>query len=154
MADPHAVRAHPAVIAVAVAVATIVACADLDTGFDPAFGLPDDAVAQPSFAADVQPILTRRCVMGGCHTLASAQGALVLDASVAYDNLVNVPSALEPTLDRVEPGNPDASWLVRMIGPDPVARSGHPRMPLASSPLTPNQLTTISNWITRGALND
>ena len=33
-------------------------------------------------------------------------------------------------------------------------RLGLARMPLASGPLTPNQIQTIVNWISRGAPND
>jgi hypothetical protein len=139
---------------VLITLAAFAACADLDTGFDPAFGLGDEVVAVPTFSGDVQPILTRRCVVGGCHTLASAQGGLSLDPSDSYESLVNVPSLLHEGLDRVEPFDPGASWLVRMIEADPAGRDGRPRMPLASSPLTPNQIATIVNWIERGAPND
>ena len=139
---------------ISVALLTAIGCADLDTGFDPAFGLPDVAVANPSFSTDVQPIFNRRCLVGGCHTLASAQGGLILDASVSYDSLVNVQARLQPAFQRVVPSNPGASWLVRMIEADPVARAGHSRMPLAAAPLTPNQIATIVNWIVRGAPND
>ena len=131
-----------------------VACADLDTGFDPAFGLPDQVVAQPSFSIDIQPIFDRRCLVGGCHTLASAQAGLILHESVSYDSLVNVTATLQPSLRRVVPFDPDASWLVRMIADDPVGRDGRSRMPLAAAPLTPNQIQTIINWIARGAPRD
>jgi hypothetical protein len=137
------------------AVAILAVAADLDTGFDPAFGLPDVVVAQPSFSGDIQPIFDRRCLVGGCHTLASAQAGLILHASVSYDSLVNaVGATLEPSLRRVVPFEPDESWLVRMIGDDPVARDGRSRMPLAAAPLTPNQIQTIVNWIARGAPRD
>jgi len=128
------------------------ACADFSGLEDPAFGLPDVEVAQPSFAADVQPILTKRCVVGGCHTLASEQAGLALDASVAYDALVGVPatSSVDPYL-RVAPGNAADSWLIRRLVADPTVRNGQPRMPLAATPLTANQLATIVNWIDQGA---
>ena len=76
----------------------------------------DVAVAEPSFARDVQPIFTRRCSIGGCHSLASAQAGLDLTEGRSYDALVNVPSRLGTQL-LVSPGAPDASWLVAMIGP-------------------------------------
>jgi hypothetical protein len=130
------------------------ACADFDSGVDPAFGLPDVVVAMPSFSADIQPILDRRCVVGGCHTLATGQADLTLDRTVSYVELVNVPSTLNPAFDRVVPGDAANSWLARMIGPDPSARDGNVRMPLASPPLTANQIQTIINWIQRGAPDD
>jgi hypothetical protein len=54
----------------------------------------------------------------------------------------------------VEPGNAADSWLVRRIGADPALRNGLPRMPLAATPLTPNQIATIVNWIDQGALRN
>jgi hypothetical protein len=136
---------------VGLGVALAAGCADLDTGFDPAFGLPDVAVDDPSFAQDVQPIFERRCATGGCHTLASAQAGLVLEAQHAYGALVNQPSTLNPPMDRVEPFDPDGSWLVRMIRDEPAARNDLSRMPLAAAPLTENQIRTIVNWILAGA---
>ena len=54
-------------------------------------------------------------------------------------------------MDRVEPGDAGYSWLVRMIEDDDAARLQFPRMPLASEPLTDNQIATIVNWIENGA---
>jgi hypothetical protein len=127
-------------------------CADFSALEDPAFGLPDVEVAQPSFAADVQPIFTKRCVQGGCHTLGSEQGGLALHPSVAYDELVGVAGVTSAgAYLRVNAGNAADSWLVRRIQPDPTLRNGLPRMPLAATPLTPNQIATIINWIEQGA---
>jgi hypothetical protein len=142
-------------VAAAAAGSLLFACADFSGLEDPAFGLPDVEVAQPSFVADVQPIFTKRCVVGGCHTLASEQAGLALDASVAYDELVGVPatSSVDPYL-RVEAGNAADSWLMRRLHADPAVRNGQPRMPLAATPLTDNQIATIVNWIDQGALRN
>ena len=129
-------------------------CADFDSTVDPAFGLPDVVVASPSFVDDIQPILDKRCSIGGCHSLATAQAGLTLDATASYESLVGAPSTLRPQFLRVAPGDAANSWLVRMIGSDPAARFGHQRMPLSSLPLTPNQITTIVNWIDQGALRN
>ena len=133
------------------ALAAAVSCADFDSVVDPAFGLPDVVVATPSFQDDIQPMLDRRCSIGGCHSLATAQAGLRLDAAASYESLVGVPSTLRPQFLRVAPGDAPNSWLVRMIGDDPAARLGHQRMPLSSLPLTPNQIATIVNWIEQGA---
>lgn len=130
------------------------ACADFDSAVDPAFGLPDVVVASPSFSTDIQPILDRRCSIGGCHSLATAQAGLTLEATASYESLVGVPSTLRPQFLRVAPGDAANSWLVRMIGSDPAARFGLQRMPLSSLPLTPNQIATIINWIDQGALRN
>lgn len=128
-----------------------IGCADFETSVDPSGGLPDVEIATPSFANDIQPILTKRCSIGGCHSLASRRGDLVLTPGASYDELVNHPAVLDARFDRVEPGDAPASWLVRMIVDDPSARGSFPRMPLASQPLTRNQIATIVNWIENGA---
>ena len=108
-------------------------------------------VAPPTFARDVQPIFTKRCALGGCHSIASHQGGMSLDASVAYENIVGVASSEVTSLKRVQPRDHASSWLWRRIQPDPSLRQGAPRMPLAATPLTANQITTIMNWIDEGA---
>jgi hypothetical protein len=149
----HAVmRVVGATLLMAVAVAW--GCADFESTVDPTGGLPDVEVANPSFANDIQPILTRRCSIGGCHSLGSARADLVLAPGHAYDSLVNKPSFLQPSLDLVEPGDAANSWLVRMIEDDDDARLHFSRMPLGGQPLTRNQIATIVNWIENGALRN
>lgn len=140
-----------ALLALSALVALAAACSDFDAPTDPAFGLPDLLVAEPTLAADVQPILTKRCSMGGCHSLVSRRANLVLTPDSSYAMLVNRASAERPTLMRVRPGKPDSSWLYLRVSPDPSGRGNLPRMPLAAHPLTPNQVATIANWISRGA---
>lgn len=140
-------------IAAAFALA-IAACADFEATVDPTGGLPDVAVAAPTFSQHVLPIFVERCSIGGCHSLASQQAGLVLTASLAWDRIVGVPSTLRPSDLLVRPGRSDDSWLVAMIGPDDSERHGRSRMPLASAPLTPNQIGNIMRWIDRGAPRD
>jgi hypothetical protein len=129
-------------------------CVDFESTVDPTGGLPDVEIANPSFATDIQPIFTKRCSIGGCHSLGSARAELVLLPGHAYDSIVNKPAFLEPQLDRVEPGDALNSWLVRMIEDDDAARLNFPRMPLGGQPLTQNQIATIVNWIENGALRN
>ncbi len=137
-----------------VMIAALPSCADFDSGIDPAFGLPDVVVGDPSFSGDIQPILDQRCSIGGCHSLATAQAGLTLATGASYASLVGVASTLRPQYLRVAPGDAENSWLIRMISDDPAARFGHQRMPLSSLPLTPNQIATITNWIEQGAPNN
>lgn len=130
------------------------ACADYTNVADPAFGLVDSVVAAPRLSQDVQPIFTRRCSIGGCHSLGTRQSGLALAAGVSYGELVNQPASLRPGARLVIPFRADSSWLMAMLDGDPALRRGLARMPLASAPLTPNQLRTIANWINRGAPND
>ena len=131
--------------------AIIFACADYDAVVDPTGGIPDVLVANPSFANDIQPILTKRCSIGGCHSLATEQGELTLAADISYDDLVNVVATQNPLFWRVRPSKPDSSWLVKLITAGPEGIDGFARMPLSSTPLTANQIGTIVNWVTQGA---
>lgn len=143
-------RATAAGCVVTLLVGWMWACTDFTVTRDPTGGLPDVIVARPSFETDIQPIFTRRCTRGGCHSLASAQAGLVLERSYAYDSLVNRPALLADFV-RVKPGDYTNSWLWRMIVADAGPRFGLARMPLLSTPLTPNQVQTIVNWIDEGA---
>jgi hypothetical protein len=139
------------VLVAGVAAAAAAACSDFAAVDDPAGGLPDVEVATPSFERDVRPIFVKRCATGGCHSLGRQQGGLVLTEDSAYAATVDRPSTLHPGLLRVRPFRADSSWLIIMVEPDPGPRDGHPRMPLASAPLTPNQIATLVNWINQGA---
>jgi hypothetical protein len=129
-------------------------CADFDTPVDPTGGAPDVLVPNPSFAANVAPIFEQRCSVGGCHSIATHQAGLTLDPTKAYESLVGVSSTLRPSEVRVRAGEPNRSWLVTMISADDAARQGFSRMPLATQPLTPNQIETIVRWIEQGALKN
>jgi hypothetical protein len=51
-------------------------------------------------------------ICAGCHGGANPAANLSLDAAHSYNDLVNVPSTEQPTLDRVKPGDPTDSYLV------------------------------------------
>ena len=129
-------------------------CANFDTPVDPAGGAPDTLVPTPSFTADVLPIFEKRCSVGGCHSFVTRQAGLSLTATDAYSLLVGVPATLQPARLRVQPSQPDQSWLVTMISADDGARQNYSRMPLATQPLTTNQIATIVRWIEQGALRN
>lgn len=120
----------------------------------------DDAVAAlvvvplvVSFAADVQPIFTASCAaVVGCHaSVAPAQG-MDLSAGAAYADVVNVPSAEMPGLDRVLPGKASDSYLVLKVTGDPSIVGS--QMPLGGPPLSPAAIATITSWVLMGAPNN
>jgi hypothetical protein len=152
-AAPGAVtRAHAAARLGIVAVA--LGCADFEVPVDPTGGAPYTLAPTPSFATNVAPIFQKRCAVGGCHSIATHQAALTLDSTQAYESIVGVSSTLQPSAQRVVPFEPSQSWLVTMISADDVARQGLSRMPLATQPLTDNQITTIIRWIEQGAVRN
>ncbi len=80
--------------------------------------------------------------MGG----APAGGLLLNNEANSYDNLVGAVS-LDSPLNRVEPGEPDESYLVELI-----ESTGSDRMPPPPAPALSNaRITTIRDWITNGA---
>jgi hypothetical protein len=141
-------------VAALVAAGIFGACADFDGVVNPTGGLPDVVVEVPQFSRDIVPIFERRCGIGGCHSELARQAGLVLTATAAHAALVDKPAQTRIGQVLVRPGDADNSWLVIAIRDDDARRLGLARMPLASGPLTPNQIQTIVNWINRGAAND
>jgi hypothetical protein len=141
-------------LGLAIIASVTVGCANFDTPVDPAGGAPDTLVPNPSFTANVLPIFEKRCSVGGCHSFSTRQAGLALTANEAYVMLVGVPSSLQPSRLRVQPSQPNQSWLITMISADDGARQNVSRMPLATQPLTTNQIATIVRWIEQGALRN
>jgi hypothetical protein len=85
-----------------------------------------------------------------CHAGAAAPLGLRLDAGNAFNNLVGIGSR-QTGLLRVEPGNPDDSYLVRKL--EGTASVGE-QMPLGGPPLPQSTIDFARQWITDGALPD
>jgi hypothetical protein len=105
--------------------------------------------AAPSFATDIQPIFTNSCATAGCHA-PPVQSGLDLRASVAYGNIVNVPSSQNPSLMRIAPGDPDDSYLARKVS-DCVGCYVGLRMPWGRPPLPDAQIQLLREWVAAGA---
>jgi hypothetical protein len=86
-----------------------------------------------------------------CHIGAGAPEGLQLDAAHSYNLLVGVPSTEQPELDRVKPGDPDDSYMVRKI--EGLAGIQGGQMPLGETPLPQATIDAIRQWITNGAPN-
>lgn len=96
------------------------------------------------------PVFRSACV--GCHY--GAPEGLPLLGDEVYGLLVNHPSAQVPSMDRVEPGALERSYLwLKLEGTHPdVGGSGDP-MPGSTYPaLTDAELNLIEAWIVGGAL--
>jgi hypothetical protein len=108
------------------------------------------AAALPTLASIQAGVFTPRC--SGCHNGAGAAlpGALNLTSEAASRAaLVGVASLEVGTLQRVAPGNPSDSYLIRKLegGPSIVGS----RMPLLGAPLDPATIDSIRRWISNGA---
>ena len=108
-----------------------------------------------SFSQQIQPILTDRCAFGGCHASTSPAAGQSLAEGLSYMSTVNVPSEELPSMHRVEPGDPDQSYLVHKIQGTHLDVGGSGlRMPRGQEPLSDDQIQLIRNWILQGARNN
>jgi hypothetical protein len=134
--------------------ACLVGCAGNGKGLDQN-GQPigsGDASSGP-ITADFQSIQDNvfTPICSKCHIGASAPEGLQLDAAHSYNLLVGVPSAEDPSLLRVKPGDPDNSYMVRKIEGASGILGG--QMPLGETPLPQATIDAIRQWITNGAPN-
>jgi hypothetical protein len=86
-----------------------------------------------------------------CHIGGGAPEGLQLDAAHSYNLLVGVPSAEQPALLRVKPGDPDDSYMVRKI--EGLSSISGAQMPFMEKPLPQATIDAIRQWITNGAPN-
>ncbi|MCZ6852858.1 MAG: CHRD domain-containing protein, partial [Gammaproteobacteria bacterium] len=91
---------------------------------------------QVFFSRVQEQVFTPSCALSGCHAGASPAQGMNLSEGQAYANIVNVPSNEFPSLNRVEPNDPDNSYLIQKI--EGTAQVGA-RMPLGAGPL-PNDI--------------
>ncbi|HWG75755.1 MAG TPA: hypothetical protein VN660_03075 [Steroidobacteraceae bacterium] len=151
-----AAREHPgaALGTIAVLVSTLLmGCsgngAGLDANGNPVSGASGTGGTIP-LSADFDSIQANvfTPICSACHIGASAPQGLILDAQHSYSLLVNVPSTEEPGIPRIDPGNPDNSYLIQKI-------EGHAavggQMPLDQAPLPASTIAFIVQWVTDGA---
>ncbi|NIX01217.1 MAG: hypothetical protein GWN13_23845, partial [Phycisphaerae bacterium] len=130
------------------------------TATDPdGFSDSDEAIfavqpPQVTFTQIQQNIFNQSCAFSGCHDGGSNQlpGVMDLREGMAFQSIVNVQSIEIPQLNRVEPGQPDSSYIVWKIE----GRQGiqGQRMPLGGSPLSQEKINMMRDWILNGAPNN
>lgn len=119
---------------------------------EPAIGgpLPFNRGGAGTYSGLSQQLFVPRCASGSCHGGNPPIAFPQLDADAGWAALVNVPSEQNVTMDMVEPGSPDQSWLVlRLRG-----EGGRQYMPLGDAQLTDGEIAAVEAWIANGALND
>jgi hypothetical protein len=135
-------------VLVVTVIAALQGCAGNGQGLD-ANGRPAGSGSAPLVAtlASIQDnVFTPICT--ACHVGAGAPLGFRLDANSAYAMLVNTPSVEVPSLARVTPGNPDASYLIQKLEGHAAVGS---RMPLNQPPLPQATIDVIRQWISNGA---
>jgi len=111
---------------------------------------------EPTFASIQREIFestdsSGRLACVNCHTDQgrTPAGLMNLRPEVAYDQIVNVRSVEQPALLRVQPGDPDASYLVHKLE-GRVGISGR-RMPFTPPYMSEGQILILRRWIEIGA---
>lgn len=85
-----------------------------------------------------------------CHSGSNAPRGLRLDSEEnSYAFLVSRAADEAPELMRVNPGNPDASYIIRKLEGASGIVGG--RMPLGGPYLSQTQINTVRDWIANGA---
>lgn len=131
----------------AVALILTAGCAGNGEGLDTGGRPIQPPAANDDFQQIQSTIFTPVCSV--CHSGANAPQGLRLDAGNSYALLVNVASAEVPSLLRVNPGNPDASYLVQKIQGNAAVGA---RMPANGPPyLSQTQIDLVRAWIAAGA---
>lgn len=86
-----------------------------------------------------------------CHAGAAAPLGLRLDKDNSFTHLVGVSSRQDGSLLRVDPGDPDASYLIRKL--EGSASTGE-QMPVGGPPIPQATIDVIRLWISNGAPPD
>lgn len=108
-------------------------------------GLP--VAFEPTFSNIQQNVFSAICIE--CHSGPLAPEGLRLDSQNSYNHLVGVRSTEQSDLFRVEPGNPDRSYIIRKLEGGPDISGG--QMPLDRIPLDQLTINAIRVWIAQGA---
>lgn len=104
----------------------------------------------PTFTNIKSNVFTPICT--NCHFGPAAPEGMNLSADTAYGMIVGVASVERPQYLRVNPGNPDDSYIIRKLQGGPDIAGG--QMPLNQTPLSQETINSIRAWIAKGAPND
>ena len=105
-----------------------------------------------TFTAVQQQIFSQSCAFSGCHGGDSPAEGMSLASGNSFAAIVNVRSSQMSNLDRIEPSDPDNSYLyLKVIGDSSISGS---RMPRGGAALSQDLIDLLRDWIERGAPND
>ena len=107
---------------------------------------------KPTLSSIQSEIFSQKCI--GCHNGGGTRlpGIMNLTDGNSYASLVGVASIERPALQRVNPGDPENSYIIHKLE----GRAGitGARMPFNGTPLTDGQILVIKRWIELGAPNN
>lgn len=116
---------------------------------DSSGGMMNTTVVQPTITDIQNKIFTPRCALSGCHVGPTPQAGLDLSLGNAQANLINVPATSDSSFLRVEPNDPQNSYLYMKLVNDP--RIVGEQMPKGGPFLGTTELGAIFDWIGGGS---
>lgn len=114
-----------------------------------AIGARSGGPFQPIFQEIQANVFTPNCTLSFCHG-AAKQANLDLRDGAAYSNLVGVASVEVPDHFRVQPYDPDASYIICKLEACPWIVGS--QMPIIGGPLSQPVIDVVRTWISTGAL--
>ena len=112
---------------------------------------PPPAGFGPVFSEIQANVFTPSCATAGCHSGANPSASLNLEAANSHAMLIGIASTQDAGTLRVNPGNPDMSYLIQKLeGPGVMGA----RMPPNAAALAQADIDVIRQWITDGAIDD
>ncbi|HMB93150.1 MAG TPA: DUF5777 family beta-barrel protein [Rhodothermales bacterium] len=111
----------------------------------PRQGFAQDDRTLEALEAQVVEIFSTTCTQAGCHVGPVPQQEMDLTPEHFYQSIVDEPSKEKPDLKRVNPGDPENSYLIHKIeGRSDIEGV---QMPLVGDKLSEEQVNTIKAWI-------
>jgi len=147
------VPSRPVLEALTLLTALLAGCGTVKSPTEPSESPGGAQGAAFTFAQIQAQVFTPTCAKAGCHAASAASGGMVLEAGRAYGEIVNRPAVGNSSLDRIEPGAPERSYLIKKLRGDPDITGD--QMPLdAPGSLTQEQMDGIVGWVLAGAPNN
>ncbi len=116
---------------------------------------PDPDAPDPNASGGwpaVKLLFASKCATAPCHSTETHSANLDLTPDRVQKELINVPSSQAPTVLRVSPGQPAASYLLCKIDPECAARAqGTALMPQGAMALSAVEIKAVADWISSGA---
>jgi len=133
--------------------ALLVVCGCSHSGGPNMITNPPQPMGPPTFQ-EIATFMGNNCALSGCHGATGTQPAgrpqNLSTPTMAYAALVGVRATGEPAFIRVQPGNPDSSYLIiKLMGRNQVGLAMPPGGSIGAA-----RIQRWRDWITAGALNN
>ena len=116
-----------------------------DCGIAVADGITVDGAAVTVTLSQLSAqIFTPNC--SGCHGSSPSENMSLLPDDIAA-SIIDVQSNQRPSLQRIDPNNPDGSYLLQKVS----GTGAKAQMPLGGTPLSAAQIQLIVDWVNAGA---